>query len=340
MTFTTLVNFDGTNGAGPYAGLFADAAGDLFGTTANGGAQSLGTVFEIAKTASGYSTPIVLASFNGTDGATPYAGLIADAAGNLFGTTGSGGAYNYGVVFEITKTASGYASTPTVLVSFDGPDGATPYAGLIADAAGNLFGTTHSGGASYSGAPYYGYGTVFEIAKTPSGYAGTPTVLDNFSFVDGGNLFAGLTADAAGNLFGTTWDGAFVPPGYYNNAGSVFELANTSSGYTRTILAGFSGALGSNLYAGLITDAAGDLFGTAAYSGAYGYGTVFEIAKRPLRRAIALRSCWPALTAATVPIPWPALSATPPETCLGQQSTAAPMATVRCSKSRRPRPAT
>ena len=96
MTFTTLVNFDGTNGGSPaYAGLFADAAGDLFGTTAGGGAQSLGTVFEIAKTASGYSTPTVLVSFNGTDGATPYAGLIADAAGNLFGTTYGGGAYGY-----------------------------------------------------------------------------------------------------------------------------------------------------------------------------------------------------------------------------------------------------
>jgi len=241
-TVTTLGSFNGSDGAEPYAGLIADAAGNLFGTTSGGGAW--GTVFEIAKTASGYaSTPTVLVSFDGTDGATPYAGLIADAAGNLFGTTVSGGAYHYGVVFEIAKTASGYASTPTVLVSFDGPDGATPYAGLIADAAGNLFGTTQYGGASYSGAPYYGYGTVFEIAKTASGYASTPTVLISFNLGNGGYPSGALIKDAAGDLFGTTVGGGWVPPGYYNNSGSVFELANTPSGYTQTILAGFSGAL-------------------------------------------------------------------------------------------------
>src|SRR5207244_1527016 len=95
-------------------------------------------------------------------------GLIADANGNLFGTTYTGGAYgdifgSYGTVFEIAKTASGYATTPTVLVSFDLTHGARPHAGLIADATGNLFGTTYSGGAY--GDAYSSYGTVFEIAK-------------------------------------------------------------------------------------------------------------------------------------------------------------------------------
>ena len=112
-----------------------------------------------------------LFSFDGTHGAFPLAGLIADAAGDLFGTTqAGGGANNDGTVFEIVKTASGYASTPTVLFSFDGTHGASPEAGLIADAAGDLFGTTAAGGAN-------GRGTVFEIVKTGSGYASTPTVL-------------------------------------------------------------------------------------------------------------------------------------------------------------------
>jgi uncharacterized repeat protein (TIGR03803 family) len=128
------------------------------------------------------STPTILVSFCPTrictDGAIPAGGLVADANGNLFGTTQGGGAYvpigfGAGTVSEIAKTASGYASTPTTLVSFapPGTNGATPFAGLIADANGNLFGTTAFGGA-------YGYGTVFEI--TGSGFvvsvtfAGTP----------------------------------------------------------------------------------------------------------------------------------------------------------------------
>src|SRR6266852_2158886 len=142
-------------------------------------------------------TPLV--SFNRTDGANPQAGLIADANGNLFGTTVFGGANRFGTVFEIAKTASGYATTPTILVSFcaqtNCADGAEPEAGLIADANGNLFGTTVFGGAN-------GFGTVFEIAKTASGYASTPTVLVSFyaqtNCADGQLPRAGLIADANG----------------------------------------------------------------------------------------------------------------------------------------------
>jgi uncharacterized repeat protein (TIGR03803 family) len=128
-------------------------------------------------------------------------------------------------VFEIAKTASGYASTPTVLASFDGPHGANPAAGLIEDALGNLFGTTDYGGA-------YGLGTVFEIAKTPSGYASTPTVLANFgdtspSAVPGNDTngvypFGSLVADAAGNLFGTT-EQSFSS----HASGTLFEITNS-----------------------------------------------------------------------------------------------------------------
>jgi len=161
-TLTTLVSFNNTNGDQPFAGLISDAAGDLFGTTIDGGANGYGTVFEIAKTSTGYSAPITLVSFNNTNGANPYGALISDAAGDLFGTTANGGANGGGTVFEIAKTSTGY-STPTTLASFKYPNGSTPYAGLISDAAGDLFGTTEFGGA--------GHGTVFEIAKTSTGYS-------------------------------------------------------------------------------------------------------------------------------------------------------------------------
>src|SRR5271155_1309770 len=193
VSFCALANC--ADGSRPQAGLIADANGNLFGTTDDGGgARNAGTVFEIAKTAGGYaSTPTTLVKFDYADGGNPRAGLIADADGNLFGTTFGGGAYGEGTGFEIAKTAGGYASTPTTLVSFDGADGGNPRAGLLADADGNLFGTTASGGANSYG------GAVFEIAKTAGGYASTPTVLHSFcalaNCADGEQPMAGLLAD-------------------------------------------------------------------------------------------------------------------------------------------------
>jgi uncharacterized repeat protein (TIGR03803 family) len=266
-TPTILINFNGTNGDKPPGGLIADANSNLYGTTDLGGAKDAGTVFEIAKTVSGYaSTPTVLVSFNGADGKHPSGGLLADANGNLFGTTNLGGANDLGTVFEIEKTASGYTSTPTVLVRFDGADGANPFAGLIADANGNLFGTTFYGGAS-------NLGTVFEIAKTASGYASSPTILVSFNGADGQIPEAGLIADANGNLYGTTLEGGA------NGGGTVFEIEKTASGYTSTpnVLVSFNGANGWWPEAGLIVDASGNLFGTTGYGGANSAGTVFEL---------------------------------------------------------------
>src|SRR6201999_340614 len=124
----------------------SDAAGDLFGTTGSGGANSDGEVYEIAKTANGYSsTPTVLASFNGTNGLNAKGGLIMDAAGDLYGTTFSGGPSSVGTVFEIVKTGTGYSSTPVVLYTFNGTNGQNPGWGLFMDASGNLFATTQAG---------------------------------------------------------------------------------------------------------------------------------------------------------------------------------------------------
>jgi uncharacterized repeat protein (TIGR03803 family) len=268
-TPTTLVNFNGINGASPEAGLIADAAGNLFGTTGLGGMNGDGTVFEIAKVDGTYaSTPTMLVSFNGINGITAAAGLIADAAGNLFGTTARGGTKDDGTVFEVAKVDGSYATAPTTLVSFNnGANGSFPTAGLIADAAGNLFGTTSGRGGINSA-------TVFEIAKVDGSYSSTPTTL--VSFNDGLVVpFAGLIADATGNLFGTTELGGV------SDAGMVFEIAKVGSSYasTPTTLVSFSGANGADLTARLIADAAGNLFGTTARGGTNGDGTVFEIAK-------------------------------------------------------------
>ncbi len=143
-TPTTLVSFDGSNGAYPAAGLIFNQKGDLLGTTFNGGPYGQGTMFQIAKTRSGYaSRPSTLVSFNGANGALPFGGLIADARGNLFGTSVGGTDYQ-GTVFELAKTRGGYATSLTILASFSLNLGYPPEpTGLVADAQGNLFGPTY-----------------------------------------------------------------------------------------------------------------------------------------------------------------------------------------------------
>ncbi len=268
-TLVTLLSFNGAKGSSPVGGLIADAAGNLFGTTASGGANGDGTVFEIAKAGAGYaSTPTTLFSFDGANGAGPADSLTVDANGDLFGVTPSGGANGYGTVFELVRDGGGY--TPVTLLSFNGADGRFA-SSLITDAAGNLFGTTSSGGA-------YGYGTVFELVNNGGGY--TPVTLLSFNGADGANPGGGLIADAAGDLFGTTGEGgAYNALGQLGGDGTVFELVNNGGGsYTPVTLLSFNGANGALPSAGLIADAAGDLFGATAGGGAAGDGTAFEIA--------------------------------------------------------------
>ncbi len=164
---TTVAGFDGSGaGANPGGQLLVDASGNLFGTTAGGGAGGTGgasgaaTVFELKNTGGVYATaPIVLASFG--SGITPSGSgnLVEDAAGDLFGTTTSS-------VFEVQKTGAAYAP-PVSLVPF--PVG-TEIGNLTIDANGDIFGTTVTGGAN-------GDGSVFEIEKTATGYVSEPSTL-------------------------------------------------------------------------------------------------------------------------------------------------------------------
>jgi uncharacterized repeat protein (TIGR03803 family) len=249
-TLTTLATFNGTNGSNPYAGLIADASGNLYGTTRSGGANGYGTVFELAAGTHALST---LATFNATNGDGSFGDLIADASGNLFGTTFNGGANNAGTVF---KVAAGTHALST-LASFNRTNGAYPYAGLIADASGNLYGTTEEGGANNAG-------TVFKVAADTHALS----TLVTFNGTNGADPRGRLIADASGNLYGTTfWGGA-------NGSGTVFEVANDVN-HTLTTLATFNGANGAIPEAGLIFDASGNLYGTTSEGGANGRGTVF-----------------------------------------------------------------
>jgi uncharacterized repeat protein (TIGR03803 family) len=260
----------GKDGVNPLASLMLDKAGNLFGTTDGGGAYNYGTVFEVSPKAGGGWTEKVLHSFNnnGKDGQRPFGGLILDAAGNLYGTTSVG---PYGTVFELSPKAGG-GWTEKILHSFNYKDGAIPSADLIFDGAGNLYSTTSAGGA-------YGGGTVFELSPKAGG-GWTEKVLHSFddNGEDGYTPYASLIFDA-GNLYGTTYYGGTIYPGCGDGCGTVFELTPKAGSWTEKVLHSFgSGKDGVGPEAGLISDKAGNLYGTTFYGGTNLHGgTVFEI---------------------------------------------------------------
>ncbi|HXM40528.1 MAG TPA: choice-of-anchor tandem repeat GloVer-containing protein [Bryobacteraceae bacterium] len=249
---TVLYNFaEGTDGYSPAAGVIRNSAGELYGTTLNGGPANAGVVFSVDPT--GHET--VLYSFTGgNDGGLPYAGVILDSAGNLYGTTRAGGTANAGVVFKLDA-----AGNETVLYSFTGlADGGYPTASVILDSSGNLYGTASGGGEA-------GYGVVYELDAT-----GHETVLYSFTgLADGAYPSAGVLLDPAGNLYGTTSFGGAA------GAGVVFKLDTTGS---ESVLHAFTGFTdGGDPEAGVIRDSAGDLYGTTYSGGAAGFGVVYKL---------------------------------------------------------------
>jgi uncharacterized repeat protein (TIGR03803 family) len=198
-----------------------------------------------------------LASFNTANGSEPYFGLVADSAGNLYGTTGFGGTNGDGTIFELSGSNH---QTLTTLFNFNSSNGAQPFGALVEDSAGNFYGTTEAGGADNSG-------TVFEI---PAGNPTAVTTLFSFNNSSGTKPFAGLTLDSSGNLYGTTT--SFGASKY----GTVFELSGTGH-QTFTLLASFNLSDGSSAQGGLVIDSAGNIYGTTAAGGANSDGTVFRL---------------------------------------------------------------
>lgn len=219
---TVIWSFAGTDGAHPHAALLAGDGGTLYGTTADGGSLGRGTVFSLTPTKTGYSERVLYDFRGGTDGAYPYSRLIQpDKAGpfsdSLFGTTyggGGSGCHNYGCGTVFRLTPSGARYNERVLYRFRGypTDGAFPYAGLLADNVGRLFGTTFEDQSM-------SYGTVFELI--PSGTRYNESILHRFvGGADGGFPWGDLIADTKGALYGTTFQGG--GPG--NGFGTVFKL--------------------------------------------------------------------------------------------------------------------
>ena len=223
----------------------------------------------------GSGSETALYSFaGGADPKFPYAGLVFDKAGNLYGTTQFGGTNNQGTVFEVTRNSDG-TWTEIVLYSFTGSaDGAQPSAGLIFDPAGNLYGTTNFGG---SGNCSLGCGTVFKLTPASGGW--TETVLYTFTGgTDGREPYARLLFDAPGNLYGTTLLGGNIGTVCSSGCGTVFKLTPASGGWTESVLYAFAGGTdGASPYDPLAFDPAGNLYGTAYAAGAYGSGVNFKL---------------------------------------------------------------
>lgn len=269
-TYSILYGFKGSvygpDGCEPQAGVTVDKAGNLYGTTVAGGANAAGIVFRLKPNADGTWSERVLYNFE--LGSPQFAGVVLDTAGNLYGTTYYGGSHGWGSIFKLVPSLDGSWSY-SVLYSFEGEgasSGAEPMAGLIFDAAGNLYGT-----ASTSGGPF-GPGVVFRLAPNPDG-SWTYSVLHSFSGADGENPQAGLIMDASGNLYGTTVNGGGSECGGAS-CGVAFKLTHDT--WTESVLHSFTGgADGMSPQAGL-TFHAGDLYGTT-FEGATGCGVVFRL---------------------------------------------------------------
>ena len=250
------------DGNGPQAGLIRGAKGILYGTTKAGGPSGLGTVYQV--TPQGKET--VLYFFTGlTDGGAPWAPVVRDASGNLYGTTSQGGdatcglaGTGCGTVYKVTT-----AGVETTLYSFhDGADGKYPKGGLVFDKEGNLYGTTESGGINDPNCSL-GCGTIFKLAPD-----GTKTTLHSFNGEsEGGQPNSSLFIDSKGNLYGEA-SGS-------NVTGSV--VCQLAPNGTFRVLHRFQEPDGQIPYGGLIRDRQGYLYGTTAVGGANSCGTVFKL---------------------------------------------------------------
>jgi uncharacterized repeat protein (TIGR03803 family) len=257
---------------GQASGALYDGTSPLYGVTVNGGSQGLGTVIALKQAAGQWQERVIHDFCSRTlcaDGNEPNGALTVDASGNIFGTTTVGGAYNHGVVFEMTRSTKWKY---TVLHSFCGdggfcPDGDSAMSQLVLDGNGGLIGTTYFGGA-------HGKGSVFRIV--PNGAGSTLTTLYSFcaaaNCTDGANPQGGVGFDKDGDLVGTTYGGGSA------NVGSVFKLSGTNlTTFTSLASLGTTAVSGQYSTSPLTLDPSGVMLGTAVLGGTNDLGLIYQI---------------------------------------------------------------
>ena len=263
-TESVLYNFTGGNdGSGPGGGVAFDSAGNLYGTTPDGGQFAVGVVYELSLQGETWQQTVIHAFTGGDDGAVGSLGLLLLANGDFYGVSELGGADGAGTVFQLSPMAGGKWKFTTVYAFRGQPDSGFPYGGLITDGKNNLYGTTYYGGMD-------GFGTVFKLDGTTK----KESVLHSFEEgMDGAGPTSTLVFDAAGNLYGTTSAGGFPAC----DCGTVFELSPAGNGWKETVLHRFREKPdGAYPYYGLSPDPSGNLFSTTASGGNSEAGIIFE----------------------------------------------------------------
>jgi hypothetical protein len=304
---TVLHSFHGPSagdGNAPFSQMVFNSFGNLYGTTTQGGsgncgaAISCGTVFELSPNATGGWNYTIIYNFDGDgsyggDGTSPMGPLSMDRQGNLYGTTVTGDSrnnkcgFNFGCgeVFELSPNPTG-GWTKTTVYAFQGePDGADPYAGVILDTVGNLYGTTSLGGHPTDCLAFSipGCGVAFALERNQSGGWNESTVFafgdprDDVGFHSGAFPYGSLTFGPSGNLYGTTEYGGTLESGA-TGYGLVFQLSPSSAGvWKETILHVFNLTQGAEPGFGLLSDSSGNLYGSAYNGGQWNDGLLFEI---------------------------------------------------------------
>jgi uncharacterized repeat protein (TIGR03803 family) len=263
--YSVLHRFNGSDGAAPEGSLILDSSGNLYGTTFSGGAQNLGTVFELSPVGNRWRETVLYYFSAYPDVSQPNGALTMDKAGNLYGNGSHSGVFGRGGVFELKR--SGNAWHETVICSFSVSD--LPEGDLAWDSKGNLYGVAAVGGLSH--------GTVFELKHSGGGWK--ETVLYAFTGgTDGATPMGGVVFDATGNLYGTTRDGG--PSGCgggQNGCGDVYQLTPSNGHWTHTVLHTFNNTDGAYPVGKLLIDSSGNLYGTTQGGGGQSEGVVFKL---------------------------------------------------------------
>jgi len=262
----------GADGGEPLAGLAIDAKGNLYGTTALGGASGLGTVFMLSPNSGNWTETVLYSFTGGSDGAYPQSPVTL-RKGNLYGMTYAGGG-NYcvgapsgcGVIFELAPGKGSWAEK--VLYQFaNGTDGAFPYANLAFDKAGNLYGTTTQGGYLYGNCAPYGCGNVFELKHSSKRWSLLPLYAFTYDS-DGSTPYGGVVFDPGGNMYGNTATGG---ASFY---GTAFELKPAKGSWKFSVIHAFTGPPDAGIPESAFVLKAGRLYGTS-YGGGTGSGCFF-----------------------------------------------------------------
>ena len=261
-TETNIHIFQSSDGSFPAKPVRFDNAGNLYGSTEEGGHGNQGTVFKLTRAAGTWGISLLHQFSGGTDGGQPGA-VILDGAGHIYDTTLYGGSTTDGVAFMLSTQPSG---SEIILRTFNsGSDALNPSSPLTFDAAGNLYGEANGGSG--------GFGVIYKLTPNLQHTNWSETLLHTFLGSDGQAPADGMIFDAVGNLYGETFAG-----GQYGY-GSVFKLSPNANGtWTESVLYSFTGGNdGQDPVGGLVFDHAGNLYGVTALGGASRFGTVFEL---------------------------------------------------------------